>query len=539
MVPEASAAYENTHINTGNQAEDLIAVAMTQVGYTEGENNDTKYCDWMGYPRQAWCAMFISWCADQADIPTTVIKPSAWAHPRSGRGFNVPYYHGSEYTPKRGDLFFKEDFSHVGIVYGVEGEYALTIEANSNDDGSAEGHTVVLRQRKISESYFGVPNYRTCPDGHNYSIKYEPGHPHKRYYYCYTCKKTFYTGSREHVTSCRSCMKCSCSSYTSGYYKVILEEGRLPVYTSHKLTATSGYLEPDELVYVVAASSSWAHIIYANSAGFIRMSSLQRYVHPAADLVADKIGYYEADTAQLSWTGSVSAKDYVLTVLKDGQPLLSEGIGDVTSYDLTDLTPGSYQVHLQGSDGVALSDTVSTDFTVLPTYAITFDPAGGSGGTQEQFKLFDQALELHDDIPFRYDHVLLGWSTEPEANIASYHPGDLWRLNRPTTLYAVWQHRDATAEAIQILSPAAKTQYYTGEPLDTTGLVLLVTYSDGSAKLVQSSFTVGGYYPYALGTDTVTVTFEDVSTTYEIQRFPSLLCFPEQTWEHDMQDIAF
>lgn len=37
-----SAAYENTYTNTGNQRNDIIGVAKTQLGYKEGYNNDTK-----------------------------------------------------------------------------------------------------------------------------------------------------------------------------------------------------------------------------------------------------------------------------------------------------------------------------------------------------------------------------------------------------------------------------------------------------------------------------------------------------------------
>ena len=35
----ANAAYENTYQNTGNMRDDIIGVALTQVGYREGSNN--------------------------------------------------------------------------------------------------------------------------------------------------------------------------------------------------------------------------------------------------------------------------------------------------------------------------------------------------------------------------------------------------------------------------------------------------------------------------------------------------------------------
>ena len=162
VVPIVSAAYENTYINTGDHRTDIVGVALTQLGYREGSNNDTKYGDWYGLPNQPWCAMFISWCARQANIPTSILKNSAVADPDYGY-FNIPYYSGSFYTPKPGDLFFTTNFSHVGLVYYADGDYFYTIEGNSNNSGSSEGVGVFSLRRQINDYYFGVPNYEGPP----------------------------------------------------------------------------------------------------------------------------------------------------------------------------------------------------------------------------------------------------------------------------------------------------------------------------------------------------------------------------------------
>ena len=105
LAPTASAAYENTYVNTGNQAEDLVGVAMTQVGYTEGPDNDTKYGDWYGIPNGAWCAMFVSWCAAESGLSTDVIP--RYAGCTAGRQWFMDrnqYGARGEYTPKPGDV---------------------------------------------------------------------------------------------------------------------------------------------------------------------------------------------------------------------------------------------------------------------------------------------------------------------------------------------------------------------------------------------------------------------------------------------------
>lgn len=166
------AAYENTYKNTGNQRDDIIGVARTQLGYTEGYNNDTKYGTWYGLPNQPWCAMFVSWCARQANIPTSVLKNSACAGTGS-QYFNIPYYDGNSYTPKKGDLFFTKSWSHVGLVSSVDGAYFYSVEGNSNSNGSSEGVAVVSNRRKISNFYFGVPNYNnTAPCRYTIDTRY-------------------------------------------------------------------------------------------------------------------------------------------------------------------------------------------------------------------------------------------------------------------------------------------------------------------------------------------------------------------------------
>ncbi|MBS4831137.1 MAG: hypothetical protein KH023_06015, partial [Ruminococcus callidus] len=118
-----SAAYENTHVNSGNPRVDIVEIAKTQIGYLEGSlegtvkgnNNYTKYNVWngrisgygsdgYGYP---WCHTFVSWCANQAGIGTDVIPRTAGTG--TGRSFFVRQgtyqqsaANGGSYVPQAG-----------------------------------------------------------------------------------------------------------------------------------------------------------------------------------------------------------------------------------------------------------------------------------------------------------------------------------------------------------------------------------------------------------------------------------------------------
>ena len=210
LIPtEVSAAYENTYKNTGNMRDDIIGVALTQVGYREGSNNYTKYGKWYGSPNSPWCGMFVSWCAKQAGIPTSVLKKTGIANPKN---FGLSYKSGSSYTPKKGDLFFQKNFNHVGLVYYTEGKYFYTIEGNTSTT-SAAGHSVMIRKRKISDFYFSSPNYSGSSSSgcsHKYETKYASAHPHKEYKICTKCDKKTYTGKTKELDSCKTCIQESC-----------------------------------------------------------------------------------------------------------------------------------------------------------------------------------------------------------------------------------------------------------------------------------------------------------------------------------------
>ncbi|MBQ3182248.1 MAG: InlB B-repeat-containing protein, partial [Clostridia bacterium] len=174
-----SAAYENTHVNTGNQIEDLIAVATSQIGYTEGNStsqmggtsggsgNYTKYGKWYGINPGAWCAMFVSWCANQAGIPKTTITSHAscdigmqWFQ-KNGYWQWSPAC-GGTYQPKRGDIIYFRtntnqvtDSTHVGIVYNSDASKVYTIEGNASNKCQTKSYA-------LSSAYiigYGTPPY--------------------------------------------------------------------------------------------------------------------------------------------------------------------------------------------------------------------------------------------------------------------------------------------------------------------------------------------------------------------------------------------
>ena len=131
------ATYENTHNNTGNQASDIVGIASTQVGYGEGGDGYTKYGDWYGLPYSDWCAMFVSWCANQAGVSTDTFPSFALCSAGADWFMSQGRFHyAGDYQPQAGDLIFYSswgDIYHVGLVTGSDDYNVYSIEGNYNE----------------------------------------------------------------------------------------------------------------------------------------------------------------------------------------------------------------------------------------------------------------------------------------------------------------------------------------------------------------------------------------------------------------------
>ncbi len=188
-----SASYVNPHImfltDEAGSDECIVGVAATQVGYLEKETNSnldsftanagngnyTKYGKWYGQNGVPWCAIFVSWCANQANISTSIINKTASCD--SGMNFfkgeNLFYAskaYGGNYTPKVGDIFYygtsTSNATHTGIVEGVNDTYITVVHGNSQNQ--VRRSTYSLTNTKLLG--FGSPAYENDTHSYEYSI---------------------------------------------------------------------------------------------------------------------------------------------------------------------------------------------------------------------------------------------------------------------------------------------------------------------------------------------------------------------------------
>ncbi|MCC8075693.1 MAG: DUF2272 domain-containing protein [Clostridiales bacterium] len=176
---------------TGGKRSNIVAIALSQLGYHEsssrsklsgtcsGSGNCTEYGRYYGMTQAAWCAMFVSWCAREAGVSTSVIPKYAAVrnyhsyYKKKGRFYSWTKVRKKSYVPKQGDLIIYANVKggtahHIGYVVSVTYTSSkikiVTVEGNSSDQ--VRKKTLTLKRSsssgKINGMYilgFAKPNY--------------------------------------------------------------------------------------------------------------------------------------------------------------------------------------------------------------------------------------------------------------------------------------------------------------------------------------------------------------------------------------------
>ena len=160
-------AFKNTHINTGDLKQDIIAVAKTQIGYCETDGK-SKYDSAVSGTYSNSSAAFLGWCANEASAPEDVISRIADVE-KLYKFYEqqVKIHNPDEHLPAEGDIIFLSKNGRpelCGIVLSSDDEFVTAII------GDEDGY---VRKKMYSVTLSKIYAYAT-PD---YSIiaEYTPG----------------------------------------------------------------------------------------------------------------------------------------------------------------------------------------------------------------------------------------------------------------------------------------------------------------------------------------------------------------------------
>ena len=486
---------------TGNQRDDIINVALSQVGYTEGSYSgdtggadDGSYLNYVEYnywynkcvnsgmpvggSYAHWCATFVSWCAEQAGVPSSILNRSTAAG-HSASYFNIYFYAGGStlnassdnnyhflgynYTPKKGDLFYTRTWSHVGLVVGVSGDYVLTVEGNTNDGGSADGLGVFRRTRAISSLYFGVPEYveintaapekpaltglqKAYPSGSSLSFAWED-----------TANATHYDLTVQKLIN-GEYVSYGENSHVSSGYSMMPEDGayRAAVTAVNSNASQNGSTQSEWVYFLVGphdcdrgsfAYSQAEHPHYSCYTCSLCGETWTDFAEPGYDgscpdcqrpgkpVLSDMSGFYGDNEPVAFYWEPASNTDYydLYLYVNNGTWESFDTIAYADSGVTRNLKAGEYKALLRAVNGSGYQDSEEVYFTVVATgYQITYDAKGGICKVTTQTVSRGKPIgEM--PVPIKPGSRFLGWfdAAGKAVTAATVLSGDV-------TLYAKW-----------------------------------------------------------------------------------------------------
>lgn len=148
---------------SNNVRDQVAATYLSQIGVKEATgNNDGPeveiYLAVTGFSAGApWCAAFVAWTYTVNDIPN---PRSAWS-PAWFPASKVIYARDDVpqgIIPQKGDVFGiyynnLQRIAHVGFIHQWGSNIVITVEGNTNDDGSREGNRVAMKRRPARTIY--------------------------------------------------------------------------------------------------------------------------------------------------------------------------------------------------------------------------------------------------------------------------------------------------------------------------------------------------------------------------------------------------
>lgn len=241
---ETEAVWEKTLEDvtlTGDYAVDVLAIATSQLGYTESSANYimegetqqgyTRYGAWYGVPYGEWCAMYVSFCLNYAEVEGMPLEAGCqnWINKLQSEEYDLYVdlsdEENADYIPQSGDLIFfnldsEPDSDHVGIVT----EYIAETEENVAVVKTIEGNSYYkVRLDEYEADDASIMGYGKLPEQIFYCGNV--GHVHTEE--CYDSAKEFVCETEEHIHT----NECESISEIQGEANVSAESANEMIFT--------------------------------------------------------------------------------------------------------------------------------------------------------------------------------------------------------------------------------------------------------------------------------------------------------------------
>ncbi len=342
-----------------NQRNNVLAVAISQLGYHEGEVGDysgkgTSGGNCVEYFRllvdkngnnwnnnaAEWCACFVNWCLNQAHIDYASSEIGCWKWVGELKAMNMfkdSAAYGGTYTPKPADMIFfnwnevNTNSGHIGYVLYTTNDRVYTIEGNADNNVTVRSYA--LNDRCVIG--YGTPPYEEG-DVPTIDHSYKDGMPRGQY---------------------------------------VLNAGGVSLLKAPDSTTRITRIELGSCVSLLDVQGDYAHVSYDGKEGYIPKSNLY--------LLAETVG---EDTLSYDANGGANAPEATMVpfgqsaTVTDAVPTLE---GD--TFLGWSLAPQNYKVDYKAGDTLTLQGD-TTLYAVWEKRSFTLATEALSKGEVAEFE---------------------------------------------------------------------------------------------------------------------------------------------------------
>lgn len=455
---KGSVYYENLmKVNLGdNQITNLVNVAVSQLGYTEGaskndldgENsgerkNYTEYGRRLDKNGYAWCCAFVSWCIRMAGIPESVMPNthagcSNFVQSLCNNYGGVWHDIDSGYKPKVGDILFYQSMG---------GNYTYYVESARDANGVP-----------YKSSHVGIVVSDYDPSTGKFGVIEGNGPGYVRY-----LERGLYVKGQ-----------MADGSYTNALLGVVT-----PAYTTGTGSGYDGEKVDESLVVTLTVPTDPNY-------------TKKQFVSDTNACVVTRI--YKTSGSNITESGLILSRadgSVIKTYTDDVTGIVGKSTTVFHSwYDINEevgvtLTPGTtykYQFFARVNGKLFYGNTYSFTTTgTRPGYTVSFDP---NGGTVSQTSKTVYAGDVYGVLPepSREGYIFQGWYTSASGGSPVTANTNV-NLSASQTLYAHWTVDDE----VQYDEPSQE------EPEDES---VTIYYYDINGKKFMTETTLLGY-PYS------------------------------------------
>ena len=145
-------------------------------------------------------------------------------------------------------------------------------------------------------------------------------------------------------------------------------------------------------------------------------------------------------------------------------------------------------------------------------FTLKLDAAGGTVSTASVDVYYGRKI---GDLPTptRDGYNFKGWYTAKSGGTA-IDPN--YEVTAAGTIYAQWVEKPVELTSISIKTKPSKTSYFTGDSLNSSGLVLTAAYSNGTSKEITSGFTCSPTALNTAGNQSITISFGGKTANFTV-----------------------